>query len=44
MPEMTIREVIANLKNFDCWEFKNYDLRKEEADAIIKAFDEDGKE
>lgn len=39
MPEMDIRDVVTNLKNFECWDFKHYELRKEEAEAIIRAFE-----
>ena len=29
-------DVLANLKNFDCWDFKHYPLTKDEAEVIIQ--------
>ncbi len=36
---MEIYEVLTNLKNFDCWDFKSYSLSKAEAEAIIDLLD-----
>lgn len=32
-------DVLTNLKNYDCWDFKKYPLSKEEAEVIIKALE-----
>ena len=32
-------ELLTNLKNYDCWDFKKYPLSKEEAEVIIKALE-----
>lgn len=36
---MNINEVITNLKNYEGWEYNNYSLSKEEAEAVIGIFD-----
>lgn len=37
---MDEKDVLVNLKNYTCWDFKTYPLRKEEADVIIKVLEE----
>lgn len=37
---MEIRDVLTNIKKYDAWDYKNYPLRKEEADAIIENYKE----
>ena len=32
-------DVLTNLKNFDCWDFKGYPLSKEEAQICITALE-----
>lgn len=32
-------ELLTNLKNYDCWDFKKYPLSKEEAEVIIKVLE-----
>lgn len=36
---MRVIDVLTNLKNFDCWEFKKYPLTKEEAAVCINALE-----
>jgi len=38
--EMTPKDVLNNLKNFNSWDFKGYTLNKAEADECIKALDD----
>ena len=33
-------EVVSNLKRYDLWDVMNYPLRKEEADTIIEALEQ----
>lgn len=35
-----LRHVIANLKNYSAWDIQSYPLSKEEAEELIRAFDE----
>lgn len=35
-----LKHVIANLKNYSAWDIQSYPLSKEEAEELIKAFDE----
>ena len=37
---MEIRDVLTNIKKYDAWDYKNYPLRKEEADAIMENYKE----
>ena len=36
---MEIRDVLTNIKKYDAWDYKNYPLRKEEADAIVETIE-----
>lgn len=40
---MRIVDVLSNLRNFTCWEFKHYPMRKEEADICIEALENEDK-
>lgn len=37
--KMGFKEVLSNLTNFDCWDFKHYSLRQEEAEMCIIALE-----
>lgn len=34
--EIDVREVIANIEQYEDWDFKAYPLQKDEADIILK--------
>lgn len=38
--ELKIRQLKANLKNYDSWGYKHYPLTKEEADTVLKLIEE----
>lgn len=35
--EMRTADVYSNLKNYSCWDYKNYRLTKDEADKCVEA-------
>ena len=37
--KMRTIDVLSNLKNFDCWDFKGYSMCKEEAEICIAALE-----
>ena len=36
---MRVIDVLSNLKNFECWDFKHYPLSKDEAEVIIQVLE-----